>query len=181
MLRGDFTVIAGCMFSGKTEELIRLVHRARIARKKVKVFKSVLDKRYSDDNVVSHNKNDVIAIPVSTAAEIEKHITAEDEIIAIDEIQFFKGEIVASIKKWLFQDGKKVIAAGLNQDSKGDPFGPMPQLLALADDIIKLNAICIKCGNIANKSHRIVKSEEQIVVGSTDFYEARCAGCWEPN
>jgi thymidine kinase len=180
MLRGDFTVITGCMFSGKTEELIRLVHRARIARKKVKVFKSVLDQRYSADNVVSHNRHDVVAIPVSSPAEIEKQIEAGDDIIAIDEVQFFKRGIVDHIRKWIFEKGKKVIVAGLNQDSKGDPFGAMPDMLALADDIIKLNAICIKCGNIANKSQRIIYSSEQIDVGSTDKYEARCFACWEP-
>jgi len=180
MLRGEFTMITGCMFAGKTEELIRLVHRAKIARKNVMVFKSVLDKRYSDDNVVSHNRNDVVAIPVATPADIEKRLTPEVEIIAIDEIQFFGDEIINHVEKWLNEDNKKVIAAGLNQDSKGKPFGPMPELLALADDIIKINAICIKCGAIANKSQRIVRSDTQIMVGSTDKYEARCRNCWEP-
>lgn len=180
MLRGDFTMITGCMFAGKTEELIRLVHRAKIARKKVRVFKSVLDKRYSDDSVVSHNRNDIDAIPVATPADIERRLAPDDEIIAIDEVQFFGDEIVDYIEKWLNENNRKVIAAGLNQDSKGKPFGPMPKLLALADDIIKINAICIKCGAIANKSQRIVPSGEQILVGSTDKYEARCRNCWEP-
>ena len=181
MLRGELTVIAGCMFSGKTEELIRLVHRARIARKKVRVFKSVLDARYSKDNVVSHNLKDVEATPVSSPAEIDSMLSSEDEIIAIDEVQFFDKTIIDYVEKWINKENRKVIAAGLNQDSKGRPFGPISELLAIADDIIKLNAICIKCGAIANKSQRIVKSDSQIMVGSTDAYEARCRNCWEPN
>jgi len=181
MLRGELTVIAGCMFSGKTEELIRLVHRAKIARKKVRVFKSVLDARYSKENVVSHNLKDVDATPVSSPAEIDSLLSKDDEIIAIDEVQFFDATIIDYVEKWINKENRKVIAAGLNQDSKGRPFGPISELLAIADDIIKLNAICIKCGAIANKSQRIVKSDSQIMVGSTDAYEARCRNCWEPN
>lgn len=140
MLKGELTVIAGCMFCGKTEELIRLVHRAKIARKKVRVFKSVLDARYSKNNVVSHNLKDIEAIPVSSPADIDSLLTPEDEIIAIDEVQFFDRSIIDYIEKWINKEDRKVIAAGLNQDSKGRPFGPISDLLAIADDIISVTA-----------------------------------------
>lgn len=175
---GWVEVICGSMFSGKTEELIRRVHRAEYARRKIQVFKPEIDNRYEKDHIVSHNKMKTPSQIIKNASEIHDLVKYDTEIIAIDEVQFFDDNIVAICDK-LADTGKRVIAAGLDQDYSGKPFGPMPQLLAIAEYVLKLNAICVKCGNPASRTQRLTKSKETVVVGTTDIYEARCRNCHE--
>lgn len=175
---GWIEVICGSMFSGKTEELIRRIRRAEYAKQKVLVFKPAIDDRYDEINIVSHSNMKAPSIPINEASEIYSHLDDDTHIIAIDEAQFFDESIVG-ICNDLADQGYRVIVAGLDQDYKGDPFGSMPQLLAIAEYVTKNLAICMKCGNPANRTQRTVHKGEQILVGSTEAYEARCRNCHE--
>jgi thymidine kinase len=175
---GWIEVIAGSMFSGKTEELIRRIRRAQIAKLKVAVFKPRIDTRYSVDKIVSHNDLSLPSIVVDKASEIIKY-AKDAQVIGIDEAQFFDQELVDVCEK-LANEGKRVIVAGLDQDYKGRPFEPMPQLLAIAEYITKMHAICVICGSPASKTQRKIKSGERVIVGASDIYEARCRKCFQP-
>lgn len=177
---GWVEVIAGSMFSGKSEELIRRLNRARIARQKVQVFKPKIDARYSREEIASHSGQKHMSLPVSTAAELMAEIKAETQVVGIDEGQFFDMELVTVVIE-LANTGKRVIIAGLDQDYTGKPFEPMPQLLSIAEYITKTHAICVKCGSTANYSQRTVESEERVEVGASDKYEARCRKCFVPH
>ncbi len=177
---GWIEVIAGSMFSGKSEELIRRLRRARIARLKVQVFKPEIDVRYSRDHIVSHSEMRHESSAVTTAAEILARVEAETEVVGIDEGQFFDASLVAVVNE-LADRGVRVIVAGLDQDYTGRPFGPMPHLLAVAEYITKTHAICVRCGQPANYSQRIVEVEGQVVVGASDSYEARCRQHFVPH
>jgi thymidine kinase len=172
---GWIEVIAGCMFSGKTEELIRRLRRAQIARQTVKVFKPNIDIRYSDSRIVSHSEQSLPSVLISDINEINEH-TADAQVIGIDEAQFFSADIVPICNK-LANEGKRVIIAGLDMDYRGIPFEPMPQLLAIAEYITKTLAICVVCGNPADKTQRKTYSDERVIVGAADIYEARCRKC----
>lgn len=173
---GWIEVICGSMFSGKTEELIRRLNRARIAKQKVEIFKPEIDKRYSDEDVVSHNANAIRSIPVQSASQILFYAN-EFDVIGIDEAQFFDGEIV-SVCNHLANNGVRVIVAGLDMDFAGKPFGPMPNLLAIADYVTKVHAICMRCGNLANYSHRTIEGDKLVVLGETESYEPLCRTCY---
>lgn len=175
---GWIEVICGSMFSGKTEELIRRVHRAEYARQKIQVFKPKIDNRYEEDHIVSHSKMKTPSTIVDTSQEIHKLVKYDTEVVAIDEVQFFDKEIV-NICNNLADNGKRVIVAGLDQDFRGLPFGPIPNLLAIAEYVTKLNAICVKCSNPASRTQRLTKDKDQVVVGTSDIYEARCRNCHE--
>jgi thymidine kinase len=172
---GWIEVIAGCMFSGKTEELIRRLRRAQIAAQKVKIFKPNVDTRYSHDLIVSHSEQSLPSIKLNHIDQIIE-LSREAQVIGIDEAQFFSNEIV-SIANRLADEGKRIIIAGLDQDYRGVPFGPIPQLLAVAEYITKTLAICVVCGNPADKTQRKTLSSELVVVGASDIYEARCRRC----
>ena len=173
---GWVEVICGSMFSGKTEELIRRLNRAKIARQKIQIFKPALDQRYHVENIVSHNDNYIRSTPVSTSAEILE--LAEDcEVVGIDEVQFFDENIV-EIVDGLANSGKRVIVAGLDMDYLGKPFGCMPQLMAIAEFVTKVHAICMVCGEVASHSYRLSESNERVLLGETDLYEARCRRCF---
>ena len=173
---GWIEVICGSMFSGKTEELIRRLNRARIARQKVEIFKPRIDKCYSEVDVVSHNANAIHSIPVESASQILFYAN-EFEVIGIDEAQFFDLELT-SVCTQLANQGVRVIVAGLDMDFLGNPFGPMPQLLAIAEYVTKVHAICMQCGNLAHVSHRIVDGEKLVLLGETDIYEPLCRVCF---
>ena len=175
---GWIEVICGSMFSGKTEELIRRIRRAEYAKQKVLVFKPAIDKRYDEINIVSHSNLKAPSIPITAPEEIYDHLQDGIMIVAIDEAQFFKSTLV-DICNDLADKGYRVIVAGLDQDYRGEPFGCMPQLLAIAEYVTKNLAICMKCGNPANRTQRLVHQSEQILVGSTEAYEARCRNCHE--
>ncbi len=177
---GWIEVIVGSMFSGKSEELIRRLRRAQIARQKVQVFKPKIDDRYSIEQIASHSGMTHISKPVMTAAELMAQIKDDTQVVGIDEGQFFDAAIVAAVNK-LAGDGKRVIIAGLDQDYTGKPFEPMPQLLSIAEFITKTHAICVKCGNTANYSQRTSESKERVEVGASDKYEARCRRCFVPH
>jgi thymidine kinase len=177
---GWIEVIVGSMFSGKSEELIRRLKRASIARQNVQVFKPKIDDRYSKEEIASHSGIKLKSKPVSTAKELLKHVKAETEVVGIDEGQFFDGELTA-IANQLADQGKRVIIAGLDQDFMGKPFEPMPQLLAIAEFITKTHAICVKCGDTANYSQRTFESEALVEVGASGKYEARCRQCFVPH
>ena len=166
-------VITGPMFSGKTEELIRRVRRAQIARQKIQIFKPATDNRYHEENVVSHNSQEVKAVAVDRPVQIFQKLLDSTRVVAIDEVQFFGKDIVKIISK-LVRRGYRVICAGLDQDYRGVPFGPIPTLMALADDVVKLKAICSVCGNPASRTQRLVANQEKVLVGESDMYEARC-------
>ncbi len=172
---GSIEVVCGPMFSGKTEELIRRVRRAQIARQKIQIFKPRIDDRYSKKNIVSHSNLEIEAIPVEGAIEVLKNLYDSTRIIAIDEVQFFDGLIIKVIKK-LARRGVRVICAGLDQDCMGNSFGPMAELLAIADDVRKIQAICTICGASASKTYRRPSTGEkgQVFIGAADAYEARC-------
>ncbi|MHB8580652.1 MAG: thymidine kinase [Ignavibacteriaceae bacterium] len=172
---GWIEVIAGCMFSGKTEELIRRLRRATIAKQKVKIFKPKIDNRYSMSDIVSHSEQSLPSILIDDINEV-LNIANDSDVIGIDEAQFFSNDIV-SVCNQLANKGKRIIIAGLDQDYRGIPFEPMPQLLAIAEYITKTLAICMVCGNPADKTQRKTKSEELVVVGAADIYEARCRKC----
>jgi thymidine kinase len=177
---GWVEVIAGSMFSGKSEELIRRLRRARIARQKVQVFKPKIDVRYSHDHIVSHSEMRHESSTVETAAEVLARVERGTEVVGIDEGQFFDNELVA-VANELAHRGIRVIIAGLDQDYTGKPFEPMPQLLAIAEYITKTHAICVRCGQPANYSQRTFDSEERVAVGAGDRYEARCRRCFVPH
>ncbi|HEX8773591.1 MAG TPA: thymidine kinase [Pyrinomonadaceae bacterium] len=177
---GWIEVIAGSMFSGKSEELIRRLRRARIARQKVQVFKPVIDERYSHDHIVSHSEMRHESSTVETAAELRAKVEPGTEVVGIDEGQFFDNELV-EVANELAQRGLRVIIAGLDQDYTGKPFEPMPQLLAIAEYITKTHAICVRCGQPANYSQRTFESEERVAVGAGGMYEARCRRCFVPH
>ena len=177
---GWIEVIAGSMFSGKSEELIRRLRLAKIARLKVQVFKPEIDVRYSRDHIVSHSEMRHESRVARTAAEILAQVEPDTQVVGIDEGQFFDNELVA-VANTLAQRGLRVIVAGLDQDYTGRPFEPMPQLLAVAEYITKTHAICVRCGQPANYSQRIVEVEGRVVVGAADAYEARCRRCFVPH
>jgi len=177
---GWVEVIVGSMFSGKSEELIRRLRRAQIARQKVQVFKPKIDDRYSIEQIASHSGMTHISKPVMTAAELMSQIESDTEVIGIDEGQFFDMELVQAVNE-LARSGKRVIVAGLDQDYTGRPFEPMPQLLCIAEFITKTHAICVKCGSTANYSQRTSESTERVEVGASDKYEARCRACFVPH
>lgn len=172
---GWIEVITGCMFSGKTEELIRRLRRAQIAKQKVKIFKPRIDARYSDNSIVSHNEQSLPSILIEDINEVLKY-SDDAQVIGIDEAQFFNEEIV-SICNSLASQGKRVIVSGLDQDYTGKPFEPVPQLLAVAEYITKQHAICVVCGNPADKTQRKTTESERVIVGAADIYEARCRKC----
>lgn len=173
---GRIEVICGSMFSGKTEELIRRLKRARIARQRVEIFKPSIDTRYSDDDVVSHDSNAVASTPVDSARSIVL-LSSEAEVIGIDEAQFFDESLV-EVCTQLADSGKRVIVAGLDMDFQGVPFGPMPALCAVAEEVTKVHAICVRCGNLAYVSHRIVADKERVLLGEQNQYEPLCRCCY---
>lgn len=176
---GSLEVITGSMFSGKTDELIRRLRRATIARQKVQVFKPVIDNRYAIEKVTSHAGNDYHAIPIQQASDILVHLEADTTVVAIDEAQFFDPEIVPLVRQ-LTDRGVRVIVAGLDTDFRGEPFGPMPVLMALAEQVEKLQAICMICGEPASRTQRLVNGvparydDPVVIVGAAEMYEARC-------
>jgi thymidine kinase len=172
---GWIEVIAGCMFSGKTEELIRRLRRAKIAKQEVRIFKPKIDSRFSKSDIVSHSEQSLPSILIEDIKEIYKY-SGEAEVIGIDEAQFFSYDIVEVCNK-LANEGRRVIIAGLDQDYRGIPFEPMPQLLAIAEYITKTLAICVVCGNPADKTQRKTTAPERVVVGASEIYEARCRKC----
>jgi thymidine kinase len=172
---GWIEVITGCMFSGKTEELIRRLRRAEIAKQKVKIFKPLIDTRFSDKSIVSHNEQSLPSILIKDIKEVLDQ-SDDAQVVAIDEAQFFS-EDITNVCNQLALKGKRVIVAGLDQDFRGVPFEPMPQLLAIAEYITKQLAICVECGNPADKTQRKTASSERVIVGAADIYEARCRQC----
>ena len=174
--RGWIEVICGSMFSGKTEELIRRLKRARIANLKVEIFKPAIDVRYDEIKIVSHDENYIHSTPIDNSQTILL-MAQEVDVVGLDEAQFFDDEI-SNVCDQLAQRGVRVIVAGLDMDYTGKPFGQMPYLMAKADYVTKLHAICVKCGNIANYSYRIIPNEEQIMLGAKNVYEPRCRVCF---
>lgn len=177
---GWIEVIAGSMFSGKSEELIRRLRRARIARQKVQVFKPEIDSRFANDHIVSHSEIKHESTNVRTSADVRAQIEPDTEVVGIDEAQFFDNELIAIVNE-LAERGVRVIVAGLDQDYTGKPWEPMPQLLAIAEYITKTHAICMKCGQPANYTQRTFESEERVAVGGAGMYEARCRQCFVPH
>jgi thymidine kinase len=176
---GWIEVVCGSMFSGKTEELIRRVKRAVYGKQRVQVFKPKLDTRYDETQVVSHSQLRVVSTPIERPEEIFQHLEPDTQVVGIDEVQFLGVEVVA-VCEALAARGIRVICAGLDQDYQGKPFEPMPQLLAVAEYITKELAICVVCGNPANRSQRISSRGERVVVGASESYEARCRKCHVP-
>lgn len=177
---GWIEVITGSMFSGKSEELIRRLRRAQIARLKVQSFKPAIDVRYSEEHIVSHSEMKLASQLVISTCEILEAVTSDTEVVGIDEGQFFDAELV-NVANQLAAEGKRVIIAGLDMDYLGRPFEPMPLLLAIAEDITKTRAICMQCGSPATYTQRLIASRERVVVGASDAYEARCRACFDPN
>ena len=176
---GWIEVICGSMFSGKSEELIRRLRRAQIARQRVQIFKPKLDSRFSEDHIVSHSEMKIRSQLVSQAREILDLLDGRTQVIGIDEGQFFDMDL-AYVCNNLADSGKRVIVAGLDQDFRGKPFDPMPQLLSIAEYITKTLAICVRCGAPANRTQRLVENSDRMLVGATDAYEARCRLCFDP-
>ncbi len=174
--KGWIEVISGSMFSGKTEELIRRLRRARFAQQKVEIFKPLVDTRYSENQVVSHDANAILSTPVESSQAILL-LTADVDVVGIDEAQFFDPGIV-DVCILLANQGIRVIVAGLDMDFKGKPFGPMPQLMAVAEYVSKVHAICMECGNLANFSHRLSEEEKLVVLGEKNEYEPLCRTCY---
>lgn len=173
---GIIEVVAGSMFSGKTEELIRRLKRAKIARQKVEIFKPAMDVRYSLTEVVSHDDNSIRSTPVENSANILL-LSSDVDVVGIDEAQFFDKGLVEVVVK-LANMGTRVIIAGLDMDFKGVPFGPIPDLMAVADHVTKVHAICVRCGNIAQFSHRLSDKEQVVLLGEKDIYEPLCRRCF---
>lgn len=173
---GCIEVICGSMFSGKTEELIRRLKRAQFANQKIAIFKPSVDVRYSEVEVVSHDLHSLKSTPITDAAFM-LDIPSDIEVVGIDEAQFF-GENLVEVCQSLANRGVRVIIAGLDTDFLGKPFGPMPALMAVAEDVQKVHAICVKCGSLANHSHRLSKSEDLVVLGEKDIYEPLCRECY---
>lgn len=176
---GWIEVVTGCMFSGKTEELIRRLVRAQIARQEVLVFKPAVDVRYGREAIVTHAGRTLPCQPIARASQILEHVGTA-QVVGIDEAQFFDGDLVAICNR-LADGGKRVIVAGLDQDFAGRPFEPIPGLLAVAEYITKNLAVCMQCGAPADRSQRLVPSERQVMLGAHDSYEARCRACWRPD
>ncbi|HKM93988.1 MAG TPA: thymidine kinase [Prolixibacteraceae bacterium] len=174
--KGWVEVICGSMFSGKTEELIRRLNRAIIAKQSVEIFKPVIDNRYSQEDVVSHNENAIRSTPVDTASNILL-LSGNVDVIGIDEAQFFDNALV-DVCNTLSNMGIRVIIAGLDMDFQGKPFGPMPQLMAIAEYVTKVHAICMRCGSLANFSHRLSLDEKLVVLGEKNEYEPLCRECY---
>ena len=174
---GRIEVVCGSMFSGKTEELIRRMRRAQFARQKVEIFKPAIDVRYSEEDVVSHDQKHIQSTPIDSAGSILL-LSSDIDVVGIDEAQFFDDGIV-DVCNELANRGVRVIVAGLDMDYKGRPFGPMPALCAIADDVTKVHAICVKCGNLAYVSHRKVESEQRVLLGETTEYEPLCRECYQ--
>jgi len=177
---GWIEVITGSMFSGKSEELIRRLRRAQIARQKVQIFKPRIDSRYSDDHIVSHSEMRMESSTVANSAELITAVDADTEVVGIDEGQFFDPRLPAACDT-LANQGKRVIVAGLDQDYLGNPFEPMPQLLAIAEYITKTHAVCVVCGNPASHTQRLIASSERVLLGAQGTYEARCRRCFDPS
>jgi thymidine kinase len=175
---GSIEVICGPMFSGKTEELIRRVKRAQIAKQRIQIFKPAIDVRYDKEDVVSHSSQAIKAEPVDTAVDILIRLKDSTRVVAIDEVQFFDDAIITVVTK-LAARGYRVICAGLDLDYRAQPFGPIPTLLALADEVMKIHSICTICGAPATRSQRLSQSKEMILLGETDAYEARCRGHYQ--
>ena len=173
---GWIEVVCGSMFSGKTEELIRRLNRAKIARQQVEIFKPAFDKRYHEEDVVSHNANAIRSTPLQSAEEMLL-FTGNCDVVGIDEAQFFD-EALTEVCVKLADQGKRVIVVGLDMDFQGKPFGPISSLMAVAEYITKLHAVCVVCGNLASYSYRLVLSKEKVLLGETDNYEARCRRCF---
>ena len=173
---GSIEVICGSMFSGKTEELIRRMKRAQFAKQKVEIYKPCIDVRYSEDQVVSHDSHSIPSTPIDSPASMLL-LSSDVEVVGIDEAQFFD-ETLVDVVQTLANKGIRVIIAGLDTDFLGKPFGPMPALMAVAEDIQKVHAICVKCGSPANHSHRLSASDELVVLGETDIYEPLCRHCY---
>jgi thymidine kinase len=176
---GWIEVIVGSMFSGKSEELIRRLRRAQIARQKVQIFKPAIDSRFADDHIVSHSEMRIPSCAVDSSRSLLARVEPATEVIGIDEGQFFDQEL-PMVCNTLADLGKRVIVAGLDQDYLGKPFEPMPQLLAIAEYITKTHAICMVCGNPANHTQRLVASGDRVLVGAQGLYEARCRACFDP-
>jgi thymidine kinase len=178
--QGWIEVIVGSMFSGKSEELIRRLRRAQIARQKVQIFKPMVDTRYADDHIVSHSEMRIPSRAVRTSRELLDLVEGDTEVVGIDEGQFFDQDLPAVVNT-IANRGKRVIVAGLDQDYLGKPFEPMPQLLAIAEYITKTLAICMVCGNPANHTQRLVPGVDRVLVGAEGTYEARCRACFDPD
>jgi thymidine kinase len=184
-LPGFIEVICGSMFSGKTEELLRRLKRAQIARQKTQVFKPAIDNRYSASHVQSHDASRILSRPIQNAREILDHLDDNTRVVGIDEAQFFDQSVVEVAQRLAFR-GMRVIVAGLDMDFRGAPFGPMPMLLAVAENVTKLSAVCMVCGAPASRTQRLPgpageTQADRIVVGAKEIYEARCRFCHEPN
>ena len=177
---GWIEVIVGSMYSGKSEELIRRLRRAQIAKQRVQIFKPVIDNRFSEHHIVSHSDMRISSEAVKNSDELLQHVHADTEVVGIDEGQFFDQNLPAACNT-LADRGKRVIVAGLDQDYLGRPFEPMPQLLAIAEYITKTLAICVVCGDPANHTQRLVQSSDRVLVGASGLYEARCRHCFDPS
>jgi thymidine kinase len=173
---GWIEVICGSMFSGKTEELIRRLNRAKIARQRVEIFKPEIDKRYDEEKVVSHDDKSIVSTPVQSASQILL-LCNEVDVVGIDEAQFFDMELV-NVCNHLANSGIRVIVAGLDMDYLGKPFGPVPDLMAMAEYVTKVHAICIRCGNLAQHSYRTIDDDKRVVLGEMDSYEPLCRSCF---
>ena len=176
---GQIEVIAGGMFSGKSEELVRRVRRALIARQRVQVFKPLVDDRHEADLVVTRDRRELAALSVADSAALRAALSPDVQVVGVDEAQFFDAGIV-EVASRLADLGKRVVVAGLDQDYLGRPFEPMPTLMALAEEVVKTRAICILCGGPASRTQRLVASKERVVVGAGGMYEARCRRCFDP-
>ena len=174
---GRIEVVCGSMFSGKTEELIRRVRRAQFARQKVEIFKPSIDTRYSEEEVVSHDRNAIPSTPIDASAQILL-LATDIDVVGIDEAQFFDEGLV-DVCNELANRGVRVIVAGLDMDYKGVPFGPIPSLCAIADEVTKVHAICVRCGALAYVSHRKVSNDRRVLLGETDEYEPLCRECYQ--
>jgi len=175
--RGRIEVVCGSMFSGKTEELIRRLKRAKFAKQKVEIFKPAIDVRYSDEEVVSHDQNAIMSTPIDSSASILL-LSSDIDVVGIDEAQFLDEGLV-DVCNELANRGIRVIIAGLDMDFKGVPFGPMPALCAIADEVLKVHAICVRCGSLAYISHRLVDSDKRVVLGEKMEYEPLCRECYK--
>lgn len=175
--RGRIEVVCGSMFSGKTEELIRRLKRAKFAKQRVEIFKPAIDVRYSEQDVVSHDQNSIPSTPIDSSASILL-LAGDIDVVGIDEAQFLDNGLI-DVCNTLANRGVRVIVAGLDMDFKGVPFGPMPGLCAVADEVTKVHAICVKCGALAYVSHRLVKNDRRVLLGETQEYEPLCRDCYQ--
>ena len=174
--RGRIEIICGSMFSGKTEELIRRMKRAKFARQRVEIFKPAIDTRYSEEDVVSHDSHSIASTPIDSSASILL-FTSEIDVVGIDEAQFFDSGLI-DICNQLADQGTRVIVAGLDMDFKKVPFGPMPYLLSIADEVTKVHAICVECGHLANYSHRLIDNDKRVLLGEKGEYQPLCRTCY---